>query len=336
MMGGMDLFLGRSDTLVLLPSRECNIACDFCSVPPDGAWLDEELCVDLVEQAAAIEGLDVVAITGGEPFLLLEQLAPALAACRRHGLPLKLITNGSWATSVEEARARLGPLVAQGLAQLSLSADPGHQRFIPAGHVELAVRVALDLGLYVHVAGTFTSTEETVRQHLSLPEDERLTTADFVVQPFGRARGRPLSQTAYGFSEPLDDWGCYAADRHDVTVFPTGKVYPCCSPAAESTALVMGDVREQPLAVIVDRIRNDFPLQVLKRRGFGYLYEALRELDPDLHISLPDPASHVSACSLCAALFPDPQLSPRLIATLDRHHLELAVQLLDPGNERPG
>jgi hypothetical protein len=96
----------------------------------------------------------------------------------------------------------------------------------------------------------------------------------------------------------------------------------------EVSGLRVGSIHAEPLTTLVARIRDRFLLQVLRRRGFGYLYGLLATLDPELHARLPDPASHVSACSLCAAIFSAPELAERITAALDRHQLELAHDLL--------
>ena len=322
-MREVDTLLGTSDTLVLMVSRDCNIACDYCCVPPDGHRLDLETCVALIEQAGATSGLDVVAFTGGEPFLYLHEIIPALEACRRAGLPWKAITNAYWAADASSARKTLAPLVELGLVQLSISADPSHQAHLPIERVEIAARVGLELGLSVHVVGSFAKAEERLSDHVALPEHPRLHTASYVVQPFGRARDWTLSQSKYGLHESPADWTCYSTTRYDLLVFPTGDVYPCCSTANDHSLMVYGNVHRDRLADVYQRVRNDFSVQVLKRRDFGYLYDIVRKLDPELHAELPDPTTHVSACSLCLGVFSDPALAGRVRATLEQHRLDL-------------
>jgi MoaA/NifB/PqqE/SkfB family radical SAM enzyme len=100
-------------------TNRCNATCSFCDFWPNGAHPREELTTDdfrkLSDELATV-GTFLVSIEGGEPFVRTD-LVEIVRAFGAHHVPL-LYTNG-WFVTEEKVRA----LFAAGLAQVGVSID---------------------------------------------------------------------------------------------------------------------------------------------------------------------------------------------------------------------
>lgn len=102
-------------------TRQCNQRCRFCSNPPVEAERNLEQARKLVDDLVS-RGYDGVILTGGEP-TLAPYLPQLVAYCRKVGLPVRMITNG---TKISDAKL-LDELVDAGLTHCHVSihsADP--------------------------------------------------------------------------------------------------------------------------------------------------------------------------------------------------------------------
>jgi MoaA/NifB/PqqE/SkfB family radical SAM enzyme len=296
------------DHLVLVFGMACPLRCDFCCHPVEqyGAWpMRHEDAVRWIREANAIPGIGLVVFTGGEPFAAYRRLLRVLEDTADTHLPVRIVTAAHWATSDERARTLLAPLAALGVRELSVSTDPSHQAFVPAEQAECAARIGLELGLRVELAGVFWDGTTRVEDVVRVPEG--CGTARHAALPIGRAAGRQVSAAQYG----LDDrrfGGCQPADEHDITIYPDGETYPCCSGGYNIQArLSAGNARTTPLAELVDRIHQDRYLRVIMRGGFGLVRDLARWHDPGALAALPDFAPLVSPCQVCAAVHSRPE-----------------------------
>ena len=87
---------GARRVIQLHPTLRCNLACRHCystSGPAQRAALPVRLLLDVVEDAATL-GFDVIAVSGGEPFLY-PHLTDVLRHARSVGLRTAVTTNGT-------------------------------------------------------------------------------------------------------------------------------------------------------------------------------------------------------------------------------------------------
>jgi len=153
----------RLISLGLHITDRCNARCKHCAYGCDphtkGAMTLDEAREYLGQVAE--HPVEVVCISGGEPFLCHEVLLGIVKAAREMGIPgIWAFTNGYWATSIEAARQRLLPLKKAGMTRLSLSADAFHQEFIPLERVRDALLVARELGLELELDMRFLGPPE--------------------------------------------------------------------------------------------------------------------------------------------------------------------------------
>jgi hypothetical protein len=91
--------------------------------------------------------LQLVVFTGGEPFLIGDDLKKAVEYAASHGVLTRIVTNAYWATTKEKATEILQDLKQAGLTELNISCDDFHQEFVPLENIRNANDAALAIGL---------------------------------------------------------------------------------------------------------------------------------------------------------------------------------------------
>jgi len=262
----------------------CNIRCRHCyndSGPDQRAnRLDRERMLALVRQmpAAGIAGLN---LTGGEPFLYMEDLLAVVREARRCGVTtIRIFTNGFWARSVEAASDTLTQLQQAGFGAsptdlLKVSAGSFHRQFLGD---DLVARIGeAHFGIF-----------------------RRPIEADIEIDPAGDDRAKPVSYwtaasathatvvmrevSSVGRGRDVAGEGgdggrtpCRLIDQ--LAIEPDGACRPCCGLNAQNQGVRIGDAVHQPLRELVKRMQNDPLLQVLAtkpmREVFGMVGKAV-------------------------------------------------------------
>jgi hypothetical protein len=234
------------------------------------------------------------------------------------------VTSAYWAPTLEVARDVLRPLHERGLVELSISTDPTHQEFVPAAYAENAARAALELGIVAEFAGVFWTTEERIEDTVDVPP-QALTTWGLVA-PVGRASKHDITASRYGFTGQDRFLGCNARCRDEITVYPDGQVYPCCSGGFNVRAgLSFGNLRTSALADVVAAIRIDRYTRLVREVGLMPVYAVAELKFPEIHARLPDYEELTGPCELCALIHADRQLVRDLEPVLE--YVERVVEL---------
>jgi len=289
----------------LLVTDWCPARCRHCyvSAGPDGSrWMSVEEGADRFSALARL-GADPagIHIGGGEPFGDFDRLLAMVRAARRAGLDGVgyVETNAYWATSPEEARTRLVALREAGMRQISLSADPYHQEFVPPERVRLLYEVAHEAIGPGGVRARRWRWLREARDTAAMAEADRTALfRDFLARYAERMTGRAATQLAPLLERrPTDAFaGATCRDellssRH-VHVDPDGWVYP-----GTCAGIVLGRATEaQPLDGVLASWRlADWPrVRTLVEQGpEGLLPEA------EIHGFRADPAGYASKCHLC-------------------------------------
>ncbi len=310
----------------LLVTTWCPARCRHCYVcagPERSAWMAVE---DATAHLAALAHLGVPAegihLGGGEPFGRFDRLLEIVRAARDVGLEGVgyVETSGAWASADGLVRDRLRALAEAGMRQISISADPYHQEFVPPDRVRRLYEVAravLGPGgvrarrwTWLKRLASSESPSAAPRTGSDPPhgiapdvaaideEDRRRLFADFLHRYPERLTGRaathlaPLLERGPVGALPAED--CRArllASRH-VHVLPGGWVYP-----GTCAGIVLGRAsRDAPLDVLLGRWHPaDSPLiaRLVSAGPKGLLRESQR------YGFTPDPAGYADACHLC-------------------------------------
>lgn len=180
-----------------------------------------------------------VVFTGGEPFLVFENLKKAINCAKENGLKTGVVTSGYWAKTKNITREYLMTL--KGLDLIAVSMDKYHQEYVSMKNIENILAVAKELGIRTGLIAV-------------APREEQI---DYLV-------GKYLSDCEiHGLSlKPLRNWRGLTADvGHDVmgmkgsfcSIQPpyvdiNGDVFYCCGTAGlikkKSNLLYLGNVHK--------------------------------------------------------------------------------------------
>lgn len=264
-------------SLHLLLTYQCTLACDHCFVwgsPWQRGTMTLRQIREILNQARALGTIDGVCFEGGEPFLYYGTLRTAVHEAAWMGFSVGIVTNGYWATGVEDAVEWLRPLEGK-LSSLSVSSDTLHwgeprsdrERFAQ----EAAERLGIDVG--------------TMR--VASPEDAAAQGASGIMY-----RGRAAANLAPDV--PHHPWDQFAACPHEdlrdpsrVHVDPFGHMHLC-------QGLSMGNLFAEPLEHICQRFDPDAD-PVIGPLLAGGPAELVRRHD------LPLTGEWADACHLCDA-----------------------------------
>jgi len=135
----------------LLLTYECNFECDHCFVwgsPRQQGTMSPEQIGEILEQSKRLGTVEWVYFEGGEPFLDPPKLVEAVQRANQMGFRVGIVSNGFWATTVEEAMAHLEPLAGR-VEDLSISSDLYHADESSTPETRNAREAALQLGIPV-------------------------------------------------------------------------------------------------------------------------------------------------------------------------------------------
>ena len=143
----------RGHTLSIMPTFTCPAECTDCgtvSSPRERTRLELDRILAAIDEAHELRFHNIV-FTGGEATLEWKSLLKGIERAAGHGLPVRLVTNAHWATSLAIARERIATLMAAGLSEINYSTGDEHARFIPVDRVVLACVAACERRFRTHV-----------------------------------------------------------------------------------------------------------------------------------------------------------------------------------------
>ena len=317
-------------------TRRCNMSCGHCSVESAPGIRGEPEEAELLEwvRAAAAAGVRSIRLTGGEPMLRAATVLRLVRECRRLGMATTVNSNGFWGRSTFEARRQLRALKRAGLGSMIVSYDQYHAEFQGAEPTLRIADAADRLSVPIRIT-TVRGSDETpltdVVRRLEASHGTRLTVYD--LQPVGRARRLPLE------SHRAEIEGFCAACAFPA-VTDDGRLIACNGPAyfeRPDSPLVVGSLRDTPLADLIDQHQHDPILETIRTRGPAGLRDELKKI-PGFD-NFPFRSRYAGICELCHQVTRSPDAVAALRARLDRPEAaasRLATRQVMAGNRRHG
>lgn len=136
----------------LLQTYQCNFECDHCFVhssPKAKGVMKLSDIRRILDEAKRLGYVEWIYFEGGEPFLYYQTMLCGLHLAREHGFKRGIVTNAYWATSVEDAKEWLKPILRIGVSGLSISDDLYHYGETDENLARYAYEAAKELGLPV-------------------------------------------------------------------------------------------------------------------------------------------------------------------------------------------
>ncbi len=317
----------RPRVLSLIVTHRCTAACDHCCFgcsPRAEAAIPLPRLRTLIDEAAALPSLAMVAFTGGECFLLGRELDALIARAHAHGLRTRAISNGYWATSAENARRRLSALRAAGLDELHLSTGDFHARDVPVERVVHAARAALERGLrasvWIEECRQSSFDEAAVR----VPLAEAIAAGRLLVEsqpwiPDAEGRGTTrLSHAAERSRFAGARAGC-ATILDVLSVTPAQQLVACCGFPLESLPdLHLGSVAQRSIGDVLAAAPDDVLKYWIHVAGPEAILDFVAARAPGYRL----PVECVSVCQTCTHLYRDPTAQRVLV----EHAAEIPVR----------
>lgn len=291
--------------LILNYTMTCPLACDYCCYscgPRRAETMDLDFALSIVNQAAELGVFKEFGFTGGEPLVYQEDILQLTRRMHELEMPFSMISSCFWATDDEAVNLTLKPLVENGMSVFTISHDPSHECWVPRDFATRAGKFILEEGVRLVICGSFYDESNDLRD--IFPEFKDCSNVSFVTRVVlptqGRAERKGVTPSFYPNANLTNNHTCYKRIYHDVTVFWDGEVYPCCSVYNRDTpSLSFGNLYNEPLAQIWDRIESSQFLKIIKLAGFDKLQQELLENYPELELEIPPKSEMIGPCHRC-------------------------------------
>jgi MoaA/NifB/PqqE/SkfB family radical SAM enzyme len=173
--------LVEPEVVTILGTYKCTAACEHCcfgSNPYLTKRLDLADILAFIREGARYSHCKVVVFSGGECFLLRDDLVTAVRYATSLGLATRCVTNGYWAKSLRHGRRRLQDLVDAGLKEINVSTGDFHQQWVAQETVVNAACLSVELGIaHTLIVVELQATRRVTAEKLSSdPRIQRLLT----------------------------------------------------------------------------------------------------------------------------------------------------------------
>jgi hypothetical protein len=270
--------------------------------------------------------------SGGECFLLDEDLDEAIGVASSDDVVTRCVTNGYWAETAEAARARVQSLATQGLDELNVSTGDFHQRWIDIERVGYAAEAAVIEGLQavvmveIHEGRKFSGTSL-----VDTPAVQRIYADPNLKRRFQIVESPWMSnKTEIGVAQPPDrmisranqeaSGGCTSV-LSSIVISPAEYLIACCGLAHEQIpAMRLGSLRSRSFAELIEQARADFLKQWIMIEGPHKILQWAAEIDPS--IEWEDKYAHI--CDACRRLHSD----ERVLQVITRHAESRAADVM--------
>jgi len=323
----------RPHSLAFLTTNGCDANCEFCGIkksnPPQR--LTVETMHKYTDQARRY-GIRKVSFTGGEPFLLGEDLFEAISYAHKNGMICGLTTNGSYAKDEETGKKIAKRLFDSGLDVINISMDQSHSEFVPYERSFNAFKGVLQYNLSPSINVTDLRSTN-FRNWLMLRKIAQDLVGEFegnsiVVDGKKVAEYEWKGASKQGEAKKLDKREFRyrkikyneVCDAQTVAVRSDGKVAaPCCSFAsANNDFYVMGDVRGTTIEEVVERVNDSVIGSVLIGPfGIGRIANSL-SYAKNHKIRRIANKSYTNECEFCGAVFSDPEATAFIVNKFEK------------------
>jgi hypothetical protein len=327
-------------SLVLSVTFGCPIQCRFCGVHA-GPHRKDRMSLDfmkkIIHDAQGLGTLELVVFTGGEPFLLGEDLYAIVRYASEKRLLTRIVSNAYWATSYDRAKKILARLKDDGLTEINYSCDDFHQEFIPIERIRLANDAAAELGMPALLA--VKGIRDSRINPSSLEELLGRKMTGFIE---GSKRNPRNDVYSYGVTVPVG-WGCSSVKDHEllwpendavwqgpcrtvlenIVISPNGDLSVCCGIGSDDIPeTIIGNVNERCLVDILSEGNDDLILNWLALEGPFGIMRFVQQKAPHLTFR----PRYVNICHLCHDLFSRDDVRSVIAAHCEERILLIAMK----------
>ena len=317
----------------------CPLRCAHCcfhSGPENKFRLDASTILDFIDHLG--DSIQMVAFTGGEPFLLGKNLIAAVRRATDRGFVTRIVTSAYFGDNRAAARARLQAVKDAGLCELSISWDDYHEEFVSFVAVRNVFEIARELDILVAINVVQSAQSKwnaaRVRSELELSDDDPSIICESPLNRTGRAdeelREHELS--------PERSLGPCPYVLTGPTLSAKGDLLACCGVIPNDARLTIEpSAQAGQLAESLERARGSALLNWLYLRG---PYDIISFIGRRFDVEVPAKENIGGNCEACAILFGDKAIAGRIDEATALKADEIAGELsvldaldwLDPGS----
>ena len=247
------------------------------------------------------------------------------------GMEYTIVTSAYWVNSYEETFAKMKLLKDLGLDRINISCDPGHQRKIPISNVKMLADISNEVGLRVYIVGTFNDASMNIETYLkknNIEFDEKINLSTKIIAPFGKAKNANATMEAYGLTVDYSELHC-CRYGFDISVWPNGDIYPCCSTANIDSPLIMGNLRKDDFKEVITKTLGNVFFRVIKRESFQGLIDICEKYNCSITHLLPEKHEISGPCGLCLKLMKNPETKGLIKKAISLYEIDLIYEILD-------
>ncbi|WCN14680.1 radical SAM protein [Marinomonas mediterranea] len=309
-------------TLTIITTYTCNAACEECCFecsPKVKHRLSLAEIVNFIELSIQnYPSLEMVVFTGGECFLLKDDLFAAIKFCTSKGLSTRCVSNGYWGRHMKKAEDICTKLINAGLCEINFSTGLDHMRWVPIESVINACAALVEKNIFTLVTVEKDTTESNCYEEII--NNSKITEMiknkkKFRVQSNSWMAFRTTSEQRGSVEKQQLKSGCDQI-YNNLTLTPKREIASCCGLTIEHIPeMRIGDINnvnsfrnEQKDDFLKLWIRVDGPYQILEH-VLGREHEALKGI--------------VHACEACAILHQNKEVREKIHSVFENHILNV-------------
>jgi len=308
-----DLSLLRSipisyNSLVIENTTRCTAKCSICyqSVGPNGTdegdllSLSSQIIEKVIKEAIQMPSLQPrFHLGGGESFLNPEECIHLFQVAKSVGYrEISAVTNAFWAKSKRRAEELAEQLRHAGLLRIEISWDYWHAPYITPSAINNAIKACHNADIQITLR-VLSSKSHPAEEALCFLDSDTCNLVDIMVCSPLMYTGRAKKNIYQEDIHPSDDLSVACYNSLNLTVNPSGYVSPCCSGFDQTNTIVFGNIHDESIVTIANRMNRMLLLRMLVFQGIGSLLPILEDCGIDKKTNA------TSICQICWDVFSD-------------------------------
>lgn len=269
--------------------------------------------------------MKVVVFTGGECFLLGEQLNDLISHAARNRYLTRCVTNGYWASSMEAARRRVSKLKRSGLNEINFSTGDMHSAYVHPLSIVNGALACAEQGIYTVInienfggsslARDYFNENELLKEHISSLRIKVQSSS--WIKSDGHASLHHSSKLSR--FNPANKTSCSTV-LNVLAVTPSQELVACCGLHLERISeLHMGSIETASLMDVIRSFKPDLLKIWLHLEGPEAILEWVKEKFPSFIL----PENPVHPCETCLYLYSSPDVKNAITAHIKEKEPEL-------------
>ncbi len=311
----------RFNGLVVETTNRCNARCEMCyqSAGPEGsdilgaARLDFNVLSRCIREARSIPTLAPrLHLAGGEAFIHFDECLALFRIASENGyLDVTGTTNAYWASNPKRAATGAVALRSSGVTSIEISWDFWHQPYIPAKTIGYCLQACRDQDIETNLRILTTRSHGLAEAIETLP-NQAIAAAHRITSGPVFATGRAAKQILKDdFHKPPNGYSGACHSALNLTVNSFGNVFPCCAGFDQTNHYIVGNINDESIIVISERINRDPVMRSVVFRGAESLLPMLRASGIDLG------EDFNNMCHLCWTIFSSEECAAAIKARVE-------------------